>query len=101
DIRVSFDWNSSDWGMQVGWIWVKQGLANAAPRRWARQAAVTLVAMAFVVRWKSLGYPPVASTTAWAAWLRISPVIRSRETMPSARPSLTTRSSISARLWSF
>src|SRR5690606_1056922 len=33
DISVSFDWNSSLAGMQVGWICVKQGLANSAPRR--------------------------------------------------------------------
>jgi len=30
-IRVSFDWYSPLTGMQVGWIWVKQGLANMAP----------------------------------------------------------------------
>ena len=33
-----------------GRIWVKHGLANAAPRRCARQAAVTLQYMAFVER---------------------------------------------------
>jgi hypothetical protein len=31
-IRVSLDWWSPVTGMQVGWIWVKQGLPNAAPR---------------------------------------------------------------------
>ena len=54
DISVSFDWNSSLDGMQVGWIWVKHGLANSAPRRWARQAAVTLQAIAFVERKNTL-----------------------------------------------
>jgi hypothetical protein len=50
DISVSFDWNSSLCGMHVGWIWVKHGLAKYAPRRCARQAAVTLHPMAFVER---------------------------------------------------
>ena len=54
DISVSFDWNSSLDGMQVGWIWVKHGLANSAPRRWARHAAVTLQAIAFVERKNTL-----------------------------------------------
>jgi hypothetical protein len=36
--------------MQVGWIWVKHGFANAAPRLWARQMAVTLQPFAFVER---------------------------------------------------
>ena len=36
--------------MQVGWIWVKQGLAKPAPRLWARQAAVTLQPLALVER---------------------------------------------------
>ncbi len=50
DISVSFDWNSSAGGMQVGWICVKQGLANAAPLRVRRQVAVTLQALALVDR---------------------------------------------------
>ncbi len=50
DISVSLDWNSSLAGMQVGWICVKQGLANAAPLRCARHAAVALHAMALVDR---------------------------------------------------
>ena len=50
DISVSFDWNSSLAGMHVGWIWVKQGLPNAAPFRCARQIAVVLDALAFVER---------------------------------------------------
>ena len=50
DIRVSFDWNSSEDGMQVGWIWVKLGLAKNAPLRCARQMAVALQYMAFVDR---------------------------------------------------
>ena len=50
DMRVSFDWNSSDAGMHVGWIWVKQGLAKAAPFLWARHVAVTLHALALVDR---------------------------------------------------
>ncbi len=50
DMRVSLDWNSSLAGMQVGWIWVKQGLANAAPLRWARHEAVVLQAIALVDR---------------------------------------------------
>jgi hypothetical protein len=33
DISVSLDWWSSAAGMQVGWIWVNDGLANQAPRR--------------------------------------------------------------------
>ena len=33
DISVSFDWKSSLAGMHVGWIWVKHGLAKAAPLR--------------------------------------------------------------------
>ena len=50
DISVSFDWNSSLAGMHVGWIWVKQGLASAAPLRCARQMAVALDALALVDR---------------------------------------------------
>jgi len=49
-MSVSLDWNSSAGGMHVGWIWVKHGLANAAPWRWARHVAVTLHALAFVDR---------------------------------------------------
>ena len=36
--------------MQVGWIWVKQGLANSAPRLCARQMAVALQPLALVER---------------------------------------------------
>ncbi len=36
--------------MQVGWIWVKQGLANNAPRLCARQMAVALQPLALVER---------------------------------------------------
>ena len=36
--------------MQVGWIWVKQGLANRAPRLYARQMAVVLQPLALVER---------------------------------------------------
>ncbi len=50
DISVSFDWNSSLAGMQVGWIWVKHGLAKAAPFLWARQIAVAFEFFAFVER---------------------------------------------------
>ena len=53
-IRVSFDWCSPETGMQVGWIWVKHGLANSAPRRCARQIAVTLQPLALVDRKKTL-----------------------------------------------
>ncbi len=49
-IRVSLDWWSPVRGMQVGWIWVKHGLAKYAPRRCARQTAVALEFMAFVDR---------------------------------------------------
>ena len=49
-IRVSFDWYSPLCGIEVGWICVKQGLAIAAPRRCARQAAVTLHPIALVER---------------------------------------------------
>jgi hypothetical protein len=40
--------------MQVGWIWVKHGFAKPAPRRCARQIAVTLQAFAFVERKNTL-----------------------------------------------
>ena len=50
DIKVSLDWNSSDAGMQVGWIWVYDGLAKPAPLRCALQIALTLQAMALVER---------------------------------------------------
>ena len=50
DISVSFDWNSSLSGMQVGWICVKHGLANSAPFLCARQIAVALQFMALVDR---------------------------------------------------
>ena len=50
DMSVSFDWYSPACGMQVGWIWVKHGLPNSAPRRWARQMAVQLEAFALVER---------------------------------------------------
>ena len=53
-INVSFDWYSPVLGMQVGWIWVKQGLANSAPRLWARQMAVAFEPLALVERWKTL-----------------------------------------------
>src|ERR1700759_2316692 len=79
-ISVNLDWVSSDWGMHVGWIWVKHGLANAGPLRCARQIAVALDAFALVERKRALEYPPVASTTAWAACEETSPVRRSRTT---------------------
>ena len=53
-MSVSFDWKSSRAGMHVGWICVKQGLANSAPRRWARQVAVALESLALVERKKTL-----------------------------------------------
>ena len=53
-ISVSFDWWGPETGMQVGWIWVKHGLANSAPRRCARQIAVALQPFALVERWKTL-----------------------------------------------
>ena len=49
-ISVSFDWWSPERGMQVGWIWVKHGLARYAPRRWARQIAVAFEPLALVER---------------------------------------------------
>jgi len=49
-INVSLLWYSPDTGMQVGWICVKQGLANSAPRFYARQMAVALHPLAFVER---------------------------------------------------
>jgi hypothetical protein len=49
-MSVSLDWYSSDGGMHVGWIWVKQGLANSAPRLCARHAAVALECLALVER---------------------------------------------------
>jgi hypothetical protein len=49
-MSVSFDWNSSLAGMHVGWICVKQGLANSAPLRCARQMAVALEYLALVDR---------------------------------------------------
>ena len=42
--------------------------------------------------------PPVASTTAWAACDEMSPVSRSRTTMPEQCPSITTMSTSSVRL---
>jgi hypothetical protein len=36
--------------MQVGWIWVKQGLANQAPRRWAARMALAFDFTALVER---------------------------------------------------
>ena len=54
DIRVSFDWWWPVTGMQVGWIWVKHGLAISAPLRCARQVAVTLQPIALVERKKTL-----------------------------------------------
>ncbi len=54
DIRVSFDWNSSCTGIQVGWIWVKHGLAKWAPLRCALHMAVVLHAMALVERKNTL-----------------------------------------------
>ena len=49
-MSVSLLWWSPDAGMQVGWICVKQGLANSAPRLWARHAAVTFEFTALVDR---------------------------------------------------
>ena len=49
-MSVSFDWKSSLAGMHVGWIWVKHGFAISAPRRCARQIAVTLLFLALVDR---------------------------------------------------
>jgi hypothetical protein len=42
----------------------------------------------------------VHSSTAWAEYDDTTPVTMSRTTMPQATPSLTTRSSISVRVWS-
>ena len=47
-ISVSLLWCSPVTGMQVGWIWVKQGFAKYAPLRWARHVAVTLHPTALV-----------------------------------------------------
>ena len=63
----------------------------------ARQMAVAFEYLALVDRKKTLEYPPVASTTAWAECDVISPVTMSRTTMPAARPSFTTTSSSSVR----
>jgi len=50
-IRVSLAcFSPPEGGMQVGWIWVKQGFAIPAPRLWARQMAVTLQFLALVLR---------------------------------------------------
>ena len=49
-ISVNFDWCSPVTGMQVGWIWVKQGFANPAPFLYARQMAVVLHPLALVER---------------------------------------------------
>ena len=49
-ISVSLLWCSPLAGMQVGWICVKDGLAISAPRRCARQIAVTLQPIALVER---------------------------------------------------
>ena len=49
-INVSLDWCAPVCGMHVGWICVKPGFANAAPRLCARQMAVTLQPLALVDR---------------------------------------------------
>ena len=54
DMSVSFDWKSSLAGMHVGWICVKQGLANSAPRRWARHVADAFEYLALVERKNTL-----------------------------------------------
>jgi hypothetical protein len=53
-ISVSLDWYSPETGMHVGWIWVKHGLPNSAPRLCARQIAVAFDPFAFVERKKTL-----------------------------------------------
>ena len=49
-MRVVFDCHSLETGRAVGWNWMKHGLANSAPRRWARNAAVTFEFLASVER---------------------------------------------------
>jgi len=49
-IKVSLDCWSPDAGIAVGWIWLKHGFANAAPRLYARHVAVTLQPRALVER---------------------------------------------------
>src|SRR5665811_717213 len=54
-IPVSGEYQSSPLtGIQVGWVWVKHGLANKAPLRCARHVAVTLQPIALVDRKKTL-----------------------------------------------
>ena len=47
-ISVVLDCQREDTGRAVGWNWTMDGLAKAAPRRWARQVAVALELMARV-----------------------------------------------------
>jgi hypothetical protein len=56
---------------------------------------------ALVLRKYAFEYPPVASTTASPEWDSILPVTRLRVTIPLARPSITTKSSISVRGYIF
>jgi hypothetical protein len=49
-MRVSLAWCSPLAGKQVGWNWTKDGFANPAPRRCARQIAVAFDARALVDR---------------------------------------------------
>lgn len=50
-MRAVFDCQSEETGSAVGWNWMKEGEANAAPARWARQAAVAFEFFASV-EWK-------------------------------------------------
>jgi hypothetical protein len=50
DMSVSLAWKGPAAGRHVGWNCTKPGLANAAPRRYARQIAVAFDAFALVDR---------------------------------------------------
>ena len=97
DINVSFDWWSPETGIQVGWIWVKQGLAKCAPFLWIFQTAETLLPMALVEE-KPFPYPPEAITTAWAPWRSIFPLTRLQVMIPGF-PVYCRKSIISWRLY--
>ena len=94
DISVSFDWKSSLVGMQVGWIWVKQGLAKNAPVRCARHIAVALHPWRWWTGSRRCRSRPSPARPRAPSARSTSPVVRSRVTMPTpGRPSPRGRAS--------
>src|ERR1700743_3282908 len=80
-ISIRLDCHGELIGRVVGWNWMKHGEAKDAPRRGARSAAGALYFNALVDLPSTWASPPVASTTAWAVYGRISPLTMSRATM--------------------